>query len=149
MIWGTNKNRPCPPHYRDFLNTFRWHKKISSLLILFRGGRVLKNEMDRVGTKHVSKTSNLPPKLHAQSSSSCKLNTGHWSYFAVKCWRLYVWFSSWSLISQNMGGVATVLRNDEKLSAIKVDEGLDKDEFFSLDMVSLVRQLIYWIFTVR
>ena len=28
-----------------------------------------------------------------------------------------------------MGGVATVLRNDEKLSAIKVDEGLDKDEF--------------------
>ena len=42
-----------------------------------------------------------------------------------------------------MGGVATVLRNDEKLSAIKVDEGLDKDEFFSLDMVSLVRQLIY------
>ena len=28
-----------------------------------------------------------------------------------------------------MDGVATVLRNDEKLSAIKVDEGLDKDEF--------------------
>ena len=32
-------------------------------------------------------------------------------------------------ISQNMGGVATVIRNDEKMFAIKVDEGLDKDEF--------------------
>ena len=32
-------------------------------------------------------------------------------------------------ISQNMGGVATVIRNDEQMFAIKVDEGLDKDEF--------------------
>ena len=30
---------------------------------------------------------------------------------------------------QNMGGVATAIRNDEKMFAIKVDEGLDKDEF--------------------
>ena len=28
-----------------------------------------------------------------------------------------------------MGGVATAIRNDEKMFAIKVDEGLDKDEF--------------------
>ena len=32
-------------------------------------------------------------------------------------------------ISENMGGVATAVRIDEKIATIKVDEGIDKDEF--------------------